>query len=86
MGAPGSPVTDLNLDSPAVITARTELAACFQLAALHGLEEGGCNNHFSAIAQRAYEQMRLGDAESARAHLHSAMRRLSKGQLPRTIP
>ena len=38
------------------------------------------------IAQRAYEQMRLGDAESAQAHLRSAMRRLSKGQLPRTIP
>lgn len=34
------------------------------------------------IARRAYEQMRLGDAESARAHLHSAMRRLSKGRLP----
>jgi ribulose-5-phosphate 4-epimerase/fuculose-1-phosphate aldolase len=30
------------------------------------------------IAQRAYEQMRLGDAESARAHLHSAMRRLQR--------
>lgn len=29
------------------------------------------------IAQRAYEQMRLGDAESARAHLQSAMRRLA---------
>ena len=40
MGAPGSPITDLNLDSPAVITARMELAACFLLAALHGLEEG----------------------------------------------
>ena len=36
------------------------------------------------IARRAYEQMRLGDAESARVHLHSAMRRLAKGQLPRT--
>jgi ribulose-5-phosphate 4-epimerase/fuculose-1-phosphate aldolase len=36
------------------------------------------------IAQRAYEQMRLGDAESARAHLDSAMRRLSKAQLPHT--
>lgn len=36
------------------------------------------------IARRAYEQMRQGDAESARAHLHSAMRRLSKGQLPLT--
>jgi ribulose-5-phosphate 4-epimerase/fuculose-1-phosphate aldolase len=39
---------DLNLDSEAVITARSELAACFQLAALHGLEEGICN-HFSAM-------------------------------------
>lgn len=38
----------LNLDSEAVITARKELAACFQLAALHGLEEGICN-HFSAM-------------------------------------
>lgn len=38
------------------------------------------------IAQRAYEQMRLGDAESARAHLHSAMRRLAKGHLPVTLP
>ncbi|WP_283183819.1 MULTISPECIES: aldolase [unclassified Pseudomonas] len=38
------------------------------------------------IAQRAYEQMRLGDAESARAHLHSAMRRLAKGHLPHTPP
>ncbi len=35
-------------DSEAAITARTELAACFQLAALHGLEEGICN-HFSAM-------------------------------------
>ena len=38
------------------------------------------------IAQRAYEQMRQGDAESARAHLHSAMRRLAKGHLPHTPP
>lgn len=38
----------LNLDSEAIITARHELAACFQLAALHGLEEGICN-HFSAM-------------------------------------
>ncbi|MEK6347026.1 MAG: aldolase [Burkholderia sp.] len=29
-----------------------------------------------AVAQLAYEQMRLGDADSARAHLDSAMRRL----------
>ena len=38
----------LDLDSPTVITTRTELAACFQLAARHGLEEGICN-HFSAM-------------------------------------
>src|ERR1700761_9626541 len=36
------------LDSHAVRTARIELAACFQLAAQHGLEEGVCN-HFSAM-------------------------------------
>jgi ribulose-5-phosphate 4-epimerase/fuculose-1-phosphate aldolase len=36
------------LDSPAVAQARVELAACFRLAALHGLEEGICN-HFSAM-------------------------------------
>ncbi|MFI8581474.1 Decarboxylase NovR [Pseudomonas sp. THAF187a] len=40
--------TDLDLEAPAVVTARSELAACFQLAALHGLEEGICN-HFSAM-------------------------------------
>ncbi|MCU7250359.1 aldolase [Pseudomonas koreensis] len=40
--------TSLDLDSEAIITARHELAACFQLAALHGLEEGICN-HFSAM-------------------------------------
>jgi hypothetical protein len=28
------------------------------------------------IAQRAYEQMRLGDKDSARAHLDSGIRRL----------
>lgn len=36
-----------NLDTIAAIEARVELAACLQLAALHGLEEGICN-HFSA--------------------------------------
>ena len=36
------------LDSDAVYAARIELAACFQLAAQHGLEEGVCN-HFSAV-------------------------------------
>jgi ribulose-5-phosphate 4-epimerase/fuculose-1-phosphate aldolase len=38
----------LRLDSQAVADARTQLAACFRLAALHGLEEGICN-HFSAV-------------------------------------
>ena len=36
------------LDSDAIVTARRELAACFQLAAQHGFEEGVCN-HFSAV-------------------------------------
>lgn len=36
------------LDSDAVQQARVELAACFQAAARHGLEEGICN-HFSAL-------------------------------------
>ena len=40
--------TRVDLDSPAVIQARQELAACFQLAAQNGLEEGICN-HFSAM-------------------------------------
>jgi hypothetical protein len=31
------------------------------------------------VAQRTYEQMRLGDKESARAHLDSAMRQLRAG-------
>jgi hypothetical protein len=39
---------DLNLVSEAATVARTELAACFQLAALHGLEEGTCS-HFLAM-------------------------------------
>ncbi len=42
------PTATLNLETEAIITARNELAACFQLAALHGLEEGICN-HFSAM-------------------------------------
>lgn len=42
------PSATLNLETEAIITARNELAACFQLAALHGLEEGICN-HFSAM-------------------------------------
>ncbi|MEM5340331.1 aldolase [Paraburkholderia azotifigens] len=36
------------LDSDAMWTARAELAACFQLAAQYGFEEGVCN-HFSAV-------------------------------------
>ena len=42
------PTATLNLETEAITTARNELAACFQLAALHGLEEGICN-HFSAM-------------------------------------
>ncbi|WP_433695387.1 aldolase [Paraburkholderia phenoliruptrix] len=38
----------LRLESDAVSEARVELAACFQLAAQYGLEEGICN-HFSAV-------------------------------------
>lgn len=38
----------LQLDSSAVVQARLELAACFQLAARRGFEEGICN-HFSAV-------------------------------------
>jgi ribulose-5-phosphate 4-epimerase/fuculose-1-phosphate aldolase len=37
-----------NLDSEEIMQARIELAACLQLAALHGFEEGVCN-HFSAV-------------------------------------
>lgn len=42
------PAGGFDLNSPAVIQARHELAACFQLAARYGLEEGICN-HFSAM-------------------------------------
>jgi ribulose-5-phosphate 4-epimerase/fuculose-1-phosphate aldolase len=38
----------VDLDSDAVWQARIELAACFQLAAQRGFEEGVCN-HFSAL-------------------------------------
>jgi ribulose-5-phosphate 4-epimerase/fuculose-1-phosphate aldolase len=38
----------VRLDSDAVMQARIELAACFQLAAQRGFEEGVCN-HFSAM-------------------------------------
>ncbi|NPT34877.1 aldolase [Paraburkholderia xenovorans] len=47
VGSPGAS-RNVRLDSDAVMQARIELAACFQLAALHGLEEGICN-HFSAV-------------------------------------
>ncbi|RON98931.1 hypothetical protein BK674_15905 [Pseudomonas moraviensis] len=42
------PASTPNLETEAISTARNELAACFQLAAVHGLEEGICN-HFSAM-------------------------------------
>ncbi|KXV15357.1 hypothetical protein CR51_03345 [Caballeronia megalochromosomata] len=38
----------LQLDAPEIAEARRQLAACFQLAAWHGFEEGVCN-HFSAM-------------------------------------
>ncbi|WP_025600137.1 aldolase [Burkholderia sp. WSM2230] len=47
VGSPQSSST-LRLDSDAVSEARIELAACFQLAAQYGFEEGICN-HFSAV-------------------------------------
>ncbi|MFT3989324.1 aldolase [Aestuariivirga sp.] len=37
-----------DLDTPAVRQARQDLAACFRMAARHGMEEGICN-HFSAL-------------------------------------
>ena len=43
-----APSRSLRLDSDAVMQARIELAACFQLAAQYGFEEGVCN-HFSAV-------------------------------------
>ena len=39
---------NVRLDSDAIVQARIELAACFQLAAQRGFEEGICN-HFSAV-------------------------------------
>lgn len=45
----GEPMPHLvGLDSPAIRQARTELAACFRMAARLGLGEGICN-HFSAV-------------------------------------
>lgn len=43
-----SPVPKPKLDADAVVQARIELAACFQLAAQQGFDEGICN-HFSAV-------------------------------------
>ena len=43
-----APTRIVRLDSDAVMQARIELAACFQLAAQRGFEEGVCN-HFSAL-------------------------------------
>jgi ribulose-5-phosphate 4-epimerase/fuculose-1-phosphate aldolase len=43
-----------NLDSAALQQARVDLAACFQMAARLGLEEGICN-HFSAVVPGAPE-------------------------------
>jgi ribulose-5-phosphate 4-epimerase/fuculose-1-phosphate aldolase len=47
-GRTASSPPDARLDADAVIEARIELAACFQLAAQKGFEEGVCN-HFSAV-------------------------------------
>jgi ribulose-5-phosphate 4-epimerase/fuculose-1-phosphate aldolase len=43
-----APSRNVRFDSDAVMQARIELAACFQLAAQSGFEEGVCN-HFSAV-------------------------------------
>lgn len=42
------PAPALKLDAPAIVQARIELAACFQMAAQRGFDEGICN-HFSAV-------------------------------------
>jgi ribulose-5-phosphate 4-epimerase/fuculose-1-phosphate aldolase len=41
-------MTNLDLSDPAIVAARTDLAACFRAAARLGLHEGICN-HFSAM-------------------------------------
>ncbi|MGF6598576.1 ribulose-5-phosphate 4-epimerase/fuculose-1-phosphate aldolase [Paraburkholderia sp. GAS448] len=43
-----APSRNVRLDSDVIVQARIELAACFQLAAQRGFEEGICN-HFSAV-------------------------------------
>jgi ribulose-5-phosphate 4-epimerase/fuculose-1-phosphate aldolase len=48
IGGTAATSRELRLDSDAIMQARAELAACFQLAAQHGFEEGVCN-HFSAV-------------------------------------
>jgi ribulose-5-phosphate 4-epimerase/fuculose-1-phosphate aldolase len=48
VGGTAAAPRDLRLDSDSIMQARAELAACFQLAAQHGFEEGVCN-HFSAV-------------------------------------
>ena len=48
VGSAAAPSRITRLDSDAVMQARIELAACFQLAAQRGYEEGVCN-HFSAV-------------------------------------
>jgi hypothetical protein len=40
-----APSRHVRLDSDAVMQARIELAACFQLAAQYGFEEGVCRDH-----------------------------------------
>lgn len=45
---PTSKAATLHLDSDAISQARIELAACFQMAARYGYDEGICN-HFSAL-------------------------------------
>jgi ribulose-5-phosphate 4-epimerase/fuculose-1-phosphate aldolase len=51
----GTLARNLRLDSEAIIQTRKELAACFQMAAQHGLAEGICN-HFSAVVP-GHEQL-----------------------------
>ena len=46
-----------DLDRPEIREARADLAACFRMAARHGLEEGICN-HFSALVP-GYEDLFL---------------------------
>jgi len=45
---PAEPLPASALDSPAIHQARTDLAACFRMAARLGMDEGICN-HFSCV-------------------------------------